>query len=105
MQKLTDSHSSAHALRALRFAILRLGSRPETAGFAPDVLAARTALATANDALDTAQTARMAATAEMGWIDQGIDDTAVQLGLELRALVKGDTNDPRYKRLFPIAPS
>jgi len=105
MQKLTDAQSPAVALRALRFAIIRLASRPETAPFAPDLQAARTALASADDALDNARTARVAATAEITWIDERIDTTIIQLGREARALVQGNARDPRYTRLFPIAPS
>jgi len=105
MQRLTDNRGVGETLTALRHLTIRLTSRDQTRPLATEITAARDALNAANGAWEEARAQRVAATAEIEYRDELLDAAAMQLSRTALALVEGDTTDPRYRTLFPIAPS
>ena len=105
MQSLNDKTTASRTLEATSFLIRRLGSRPQTRELVAAMVEVRQALRSADDSWQEARTARMAATAEVEFQDEWLDGGVMQVGRVARALVEGQTGDPRYTALFPIAPS
>lgn len=92
-------------LRALRVTAIRLSGRPETAALAEETQALRARLSAAVDAHDALLDASAAATAEIRYRDEVEDDAIRAVARDLRVLVAGDLGDPRWGRLFRVAPS
>jgi len=105
MQRLTANHSYNTMSRALRFLDLRLVRFPELAEFHDLVVTARKKLAEEHGAHVEAQEQRIAATAEIGALDDGIDGTTLTLSSAALALFDRRREDPHYRKLFPQAAS
>ncbi len=105
MEKLREQHGFGAVDRALRFASIRLHSRPQTADLATSVDAERTAIREREDAWLEARERRIAASAEVEYLDGKLDDGIMDLSRQALVEVKGDRDDPRYRRLFAEAPS
>jgi len=105
MQRLTANHSYNTMSRALRFLDLRLVRFPELAEFRDLVVAARKKLTEEHGAHVEAQEQRIAATAEIGALDDGIDGATLTLSSAALALFDRRREDPRYRQLFPQAAS
>ena len=105
MQKLTTRQSFNTMSRALRYLELRLARFPELAEFRDQVVAARKKHAEAHASYTEAQEQRIAATAEIGALDDGVDDTTLTLGQATLALFDRNREHPLYKRAFPQSPS
>lgn len=67
MQRLLSRHRFADTVRALRFLVIRLASRPETASLAEDTQA-RTAMRDDEEKYQQALQARVAAAAEIEYL-------------------------------------
>jgi hypothetical protein len=105
MRKLSESSSAQTVLESYRFVLIRLRSRPETAGLVEGMSELRSALNAANEAYYQAYEERCAATAEIDYLDAVLDATVGDLAREVAVLVKNHREDPRYYKLFPVAPS
>jgi hypothetical protein len=105
MQQLRINHGVPVVLGALRFLSIRLKSRPQTAGLAPDVDAMRALLRDKDDAYAEAREQRIAASAEITYLDTLVDDAVMAASRELLVLTGGKADDPRYLKPFPTAPS
>jgi hypothetical protein len=105
MQQLRSNHGVPVVLSALRFLFIRLKSRPQTAGLAADVDAARALLWDKDDAYAEAREQRIAASAEIAYLDTLVDEAVMNASRELLVLTGGDAQDPRYLKPFPTAPS
>jgi hypothetical protein len=105
MQSLSPRHGVAVVLAALRHLGLRLRAAPDTAPLALPVDQARTRLNEANEAWLEARERTVALTAELVWLDDRLDTAVAALAREAVVVVAGNRADPRYARLFPIAPS
>ena len=105
MQKLNDNHGFPTVQRALRYTSIRLRSRPETADLAGVIDAERTSIETANDTHEQAREERVAATAEIDYLDGELDLKVMDLSRQVAVLTGSNTSDERYKMLFPVAPS
>jgi hypothetical protein len=105
MQNLREDHGVETHLRALRYLSIRLKSRPATANGAPEVDAAREDVKAKSEAYDEALEQRVAATAEIEYLDGRLDGTVIGLGRDVLGLVNGDRSDARYLKLFPVAPT
>ena len=105
MQTLTDRHRLPATARALRFLSIRLRTREEAAPLLAAVNDLRTRLQDADEAWQQAREERVAASAELAYCDSLLDAAVLDLSRELNVLTKGRKDDPRRKRLFPMAPS
>jgi len=105
MQQLRETHGFGVHDRALRFLSIRLRSRPDTATIEPAVSAARSALTTTNEAWKQAVEERVAASAEVAYLDSLLDAAVADLAREVVVLVRSDRADPRYRKLFATPPS
>ncbi len=103
MQKLTASHSHNTISRALRFLELRLARFPELAEFKDIVVMLRKKFAEDQGAYSEAQEQRIAATAELGVLDDGVDALAITIAHGALALFDRDREHPRYRQLVPSA--
>lgn len=105
MEKLRGSHGHSMIDRALRFLSIRLRSRPETAALAPEIDAERTQLRQVEDRWLEARELRVAATAELEFLDAELDRAVADLARQALVIVQGRRNDDRYRQLFAMAPS
>jgi len=105
MQKMKERMGSSRVDSALRYVGIRLKSRPETVAMGEEVDAVRQKLREADDAYLMAFERRVGATAEIDYLDTRVDKTVMQLAREVLVRTQNDRNDPRYKLLFPVAPS
>ncbi len=105
MQQLLENHKTGATLAAVRYHVIRLKSRPDTAPLAADVAAARAGLVEKSDAADEAKEERVAASAVVVYCDHVLDTGVMALSREATTLVNGDTSEDRYVRLFPTTPS
>ncbi len=105
MQQLRDCHSPAIILRALRFLSIRLKSRPQSAEIELSVTQARAKLIAADEAFSQALEERVAASAEVHYLDGILNKGVADVAREALAQVKGDRNDARYMKLFAVSPS
>lgn len=105
MEQLREQHGFATVDRALRHLSIRLRSRPETAELAPEVDAERARVRQAEEAWLQAREMRIAATAEIDYLDAALDLAVADLSRLALVEVRGNRNDERYKRLFPASPS
>lgn len=105
MEALRDTHGVEVVLGSLRILAIRSASRPESQPVSREILALYTRVAEKRDAWEAARDERMAATAEIGYRDALVDGSVMTLSRQCLALVNGKTDDPRYRTLFPSAPS
>ncbi len=105
MQRLLPRHRFADTDRALRYLSIRLASRPETADLAGPVHEARATMRDSEESYQQALQARVAATAEIEYLDGRLDDEVMGISRDLLALTDGDRTDARYLKLFSTAPS
>jgi hypothetical protein len=105
MRKLRSDDSPALTSQSLRFLAIRLRSRPSTTPLAKDVLTARATVRAAVDAWEEAREERMATTAEVQYRDAIVDRRVMDLSRDVSATVGGRQDDPRFRKLFPSAPS
>jgi hypothetical protein len=105
MEKLREDHGYITVRRGMRFLSIRLHSRPLSAGLAVDIDKERDALNERNEAYENAFEERVAASAEIGFLDGMLGSTVSDLARDVNALVKGRTDDPRYLRVFIGTPS
>ncbi len=105
MQQLLEYHSLDTLEHALRQLDLRLARVPELADHRPIVAERRAALETARKAFEDAREARIAASAEIAYLDEEIDGTVMDLSQSLLVRLRRDRNDPAYRKLFPVSPT
>ncbi len=105
MQKLKSNHGYPKVSRALRYASIRLRSRPETAPLGREIEAERTGLEKAKEAHAEIREERVAATAVIWHQDALVDAAVAALAREVMVITGGKTDDAFYKSLFPVAPS
>ncbi|MFH1149823.1 MAG: hypothetical protein V1748_05065 [Actinomycetota bacterium] len=92
-------------VRNLRFVSLRLRSRPETTELARDLDEARVGIQAVTELYAQALEVRVAATAEIEYLDYCLDQAVMNLAREIAVMTKGRPEDPRHTKLFPSAPS
>jgi len=105
MQQIHENASAATVDAALRFLRIRLGSRPDTNDLARPVEDARKRVVATDEVWGETRDARRAATAGVQYVDEQLDNEVMALSREALVLTHGNRDDPRYKKLFPIAPS
>lgn len=105
MEKLREDHGYFTVRRGMRFLSIRLRSRPLSAGLAGDVDRERDALGARNEAHENAFEERVAASAEISFLDGMLGAAVADLARDVNVLVKGRTDDPRYLRIFIGTPS
>lgn len=105
MEKLRDKHGKETVERALRFLSIRARSRPESAPLAAEVDAARREVAAADDAWKEARETRVAATAELGYLDDRLDRLMIALSQTVLIEAGGKRKSDKHKKLFPVAAS
>jgi hypothetical protein len=105
MQSLSERHGFPIVERGLRFLAIRLKSRPETKDLAGEVEALRQRLRERDDIWAQAQEVRVAASAEVAYVDTLLGDGVISLAREIAFTANGDYSDPRYQKLFPTTPS
>lgn len=101
MQQLRDRHGYETVERALRYLSIRLRSRPQTSELAPEIDAERARLRQVEDTWSEARELRIAATAEIEYLDGELDRLLGDLSRAALVEVRGRTDDERYRRLFP----
>ncbi len=102
---MSEEHGPHTVLRALRFVIFRLRSHELAEPIAFELEYCLSELESAQHQYEEALTRRLAATAEVSFRDEGVDEAMMTLAEELLRLVNGNRNDTRYTALFPVAPS
>ncbi len=105
MEALRETHGVDVVLGSLRILAIRSGSRPESQPLSREISALYARVAEKRDVWEAARDERMAATAEIGYRDALVDGSVMTLSRQCLALVNGKTDDPRYRTLFPSAPS
>jgi exonuclease VII small subunit len=105
MQKLTERHGYPKVKRALRYASIRLRSKPETVALAQEIDAERARLDKANEAYEQSVEERVAATALIGHLDSLVDEGVAAIARDVAVITANRPDDPFYKALFPVAPS
>ena len=105
MQSLTERHGTTTTMRALAVLAARLGGRPETEDLAAEVEAQRAAVREAIAAHEDALVRRMAATQELAYRDELLDEAVMRLSRRMLDRVDGRRDDPRYRAIFVEAPS
>jgi hypothetical protein len=107
MEKLRPDHGVATIERALRYMAIRVTSRPETREMASELRAERARLKDADEMWLEARETRIAATAEVEYLDERLGSDVMSVCRAALALVKdGNREDERYKRLIgPVSPS
>jgi len=105
MKLLREKQGYPATHRALRFLSIRLRSRPATAVFEPPIAAARASLVATNEAWEEAVEARVAATAEVEYLATLLDAAVGDCAREAQVLVRNDRKDPRFQKLFSVAPT
>lgn len=105
MQRLTEEHSYAKTIRALRHHAIRLQSHPETRPLAEECVVARRNLQNKGDVYEEAREARVAKTSQIVYLDGEVDAEMMNLSRGVLAETKGNRDAPHYRQLFPIAPS
>lgn len=99
MQRLAERHHAPVVNRALRFLAIRLCSRPETNAFGEETTRVREALAKKRETYLAALDERLAATAEVTYLDACLD-RAVLVSLRRDALVLAADRPSLEKKLF-----
>lgn len=107
MEKLRPEHGVSTIDRALRYMAIRVSGRPETREMAPELRAERVRLKEADEMWLEARETRVAATAEVEYLDEKLGAEVMSVSRAALALVKdGNREDERYKRLVgPVSPS
>lgn len=105
MQNLRPEHSFELHVRALRFHNIRLSSRPDTRPYGEEIGALRELLKQKGEAYDQALEERIAANTEVDYRDGVLDESVYHFGRDLLAMVGGDRQDPRFKKVFPVSPA
>ena len=105
MQSLTERHNAPTTLRALSVLAARLAGRPETEDLIAEVEAQRAAVREAFAAHEDALVRRMAATQEVAYRDELLDEAVMRLSRRMLERVDGRRDDPRYRAVFVEAPS
>jgi hypothetical protein len=105
VQRLSEEYGSATVLRALRYLCLRLQRFEDASSIANELDARRQELAHAQEAYDHAYTARLAATAEVSYRDDLLDEAVLNVAEEALRFLPGGKEDARYQALFPIEPA
>ena len=105
MQTLTDQHSVGRSAQALRHLNLRLRSKPGLEAVRTAIDTERKKLLAADEAWQAARDERIAQTAEVGYRDDCVDSRVMRLSRAHLVVTDGKASDPRYRRVFPIAPS
>lgn len=99
MQRLGERHRSPLVNRALRFLAIRLCSRPETSAFGEETSRVRESLAKKREAYIASLDERLAATAEITYLDACLDRT-VLVSLRREVLVLATDRPSLEKKLF-----
>ena len=105
MQRLTDHYSVGRSAQALRHLDLRLRGRPGLETTRVDIDAERKRLLAADEAWQAARDERIAQTADVEYRDDRLDSAVMRLSRSLLVVTDGKASDPRYRRVFPVAPS
>lgn len=107
MSKLFEDDSPATVAQAFRVTLLRLTPHTELAAVRDDLSAARAAVEVAMVALQAAQDAVIAQTAQINFDDRLLDRAVVDCARALRGSITGARPDerPSFRRLFPTSPS
>jgi hypothetical protein len=105
MESLRETRSPENIIDALRFTAIRLQSRPETKALVAGIEEVRGQLAAAAELLAQAREQRVAASAEIRYLDEVLDSTVMDLAREVAVLTRNDRKDERHRKLFPSAPS
>ena len=105
MRKLSDDAGAPKTLRALRFLAIRLRGRPEAEEVRGLVEGARTQLRAAYEQWLQAREERVAASQQLRYEDERLDEAMADLARRALVLVGGDRTDARYRRLFRQPPS
>lgn len=104
MQKLCEAHGARTVVRALRFVACRLLTHALAEPIARELDQCARELCDVQSSYEEAHTERLAATAEVSYRDERVDEAVTILAKEVLRIVKDDRGDARYVALFPISP-
>ena len=105
MHNLRDPHGLPAAKSALRYLVVRLSSRPDTAAQAKDIQHERDALVACEEASDQTREEWLGSAAVVRYLDRKLDRHVQALARDAMAMVDGNRADARYQKLFAQAPS
>jgi len=105
MERIAEHHGLNTLDHVLRQLEARLPRVPELADHRPLVADRRAGVKTAREAWDEAREARLAASAELLYLDEEVDRALIDAGQTLYLQVGRDRNAPAYRKLFPVSPT
>jgi hypothetical protein len=105
MEKLRDTDSSETVKRRARYLIVRLLSRPEVKEYAQGIAQKLETLKERIEDHEIATDERIGSTAEIHYYVERIGEKVSAIARDVVVLVRGDTSDARYKRIFLVSPS
>jgi hypothetical protein len=105
MQNLNDNHGLPTVHQALRYAVIRLQSDPETAPIATELTAVRTQLTKAEELHDDVFERWMSATAVVRYLDAKLGTIVSRISRDAFNMVEGNRKAPRYQKIFATPPS
>lgn len=103
MQQLEMNQSIDTFVEAFRFLRIRMPRMEEAKPFIGEVDNQLQKLRDTDSDWQQAKLQRMSRTAEIMLAAEDLDEEVMQISRELRAVVGGKIQDPRYKRMFPIS--
>jgi hypothetical protein len=101
--RLSEDYGAPTVLRALRYLCIRLQKFETATAIVSELEQCRSELSSAQEAFEIAYTERVAATAEVSYLDEVLDQTVLNLAAETARLLPGGSDDERYRALFPVA--
>lgn len=105
MQSLTDNHGLPTVQSALRFAVIRLKSSPETAPLGAELAAVRKQLSEAEERHEDLFEQWMSAAAVVRYLDTKLGTIISRISRDAFSMVDGNRKDPRYQGIFATPPS
>lgn len=103
----TMKEGSGHevALTLMVFLYLRIASRPQASDVAAELKTSIDDVKTKAQTAEDRRLARRLTTAELEYLDEELDAALSRYVRHLLALLSEGRQDPRYVRMFPVAPS
>ncbi|MBK9368662.1 MAG: hypothetical protein IPN01_20530 [Deltaproteobacteria bacterium] len=102
---LDDDSTVMEMRRASRVVTLRLTGRKEAEDIRAEVSTTRTTALTDEDSYQNLRDELVALTAEIRYLDGGVDGEVGDVSRQILLLTKGDRKSPLYLAVFPSAPS
>ena len=105
MYTMKEASSAELSLILMVFLYLRIAHRPQAADIAVDLKATIDDVKAKAQIVEDKYLARRLTTAELIYLDEELDTALARYVKHLLALLTDGRQDPRYVRMFPVAPS